>query len=203
VALDARIILHGAEVQGKDLPRPAIRPYPVEYISSWTLADGTAVTFRPIRPEDEPLMVEFHKTLSEQSVYFRFFFLDRLDSRVAHERLVRQCFIDYDSEVALVTESVDPQTGHREILGVGRLKRQRFPTDGELAVIVGDRYQGRGLGTEMVRRLIDVARHEGLRRIIALILSENAAMLAVARRLHFSIVRGEDPLALTATLDLI
>src|ERR1700674_2088447 len=203
VALDARIILHGAEVEGKDLPRPAIRPYPVEYISSWTLADGTAVTFRPIRPEDEPLMVEFHKTLSEQSVYLRFFFLDRLDSRVAHERLVRQCFIDYDSEVALVTESVDPQTGHREILGVGRLKRQQFPTDGELAVIVGDRYQGRGLGTEMVRRLIDVARHEGLRRVIALILSENAAMLALARRLHFAIVRGEDPLSLTATLDLI
>jgi acetyltransferase len=203
VALDARIILHGAEVEGKDLPRPAIRPYPVEYISSWTLADGTAVTFRPIRPEDEPLMVEFHKTLSEQSVYFRFFFLDRLDSRVAHERLVRQCFIDYDSEVALVTESVDPQTGHREILGVGRLKRQLFRTDGELAVIVGDRYQGRGLGTEMVRRLIDVARHEGFRRIIALILSENAAMLALAKRLHFAIVRGEDPLSLKATLDLI
>jgi acetyltransferase len=203
VALDARIILHGAEVQGKDLPRPAIRPYPVEYISSWTLADGTAVTFRPIRPEDEPLMVEFHKTLSEQSVYRRFFFLDRLDSRVAHERLVRQCFIDYDREVALVTESVDLQTGHREILGVGRLKRQPFPTEGELAVIVGDRYQGRGLGTEMVRRLIDVARHEGLRRIIALILSENTAMLALARRLHFAIVRGEDPLSLTATLDLI
>ena len=148
-------------------------------------------------------MVEFHKTLSEQSVYFRFFFLDRLDSRVAHERLVRQCFIDYDSEVALVTESVDPQTGHREILGVGRLKRQLFRTDGELAVIVGDRYQGRGLGTEMVRRLIDVARHEGFRRIIALILSENAAMLALAKRLHFAIVRGEDPLSLTATLDLI
>jgi acetyltransferase len=202
VALDARIILYGPEVQAKDLPRPAIRPYPVEYISSWTIEDGTTVTFRPIRPEDEPLMVDFHKALSEQSVYLRFFFLDRLDARVAHERLVRQCFIDYENEIALVAECVDPQTGHREILGVGRLKRQLAPTDGELAVIVSDKYQGRGMGTEIVRRLIDVARREGLRRIIAVILSQNAAMLALARRLQFAITRRADPLSFTATLDL-
>jgi acetyltransferase len=202
VALDARIILHDPEMGGKDLPRPAIRPYPVDYISSWVMADGTAVTFRPIRPEDEPSMVEFHKTLSERSVYLRFFFLDRLDARVAHERLVRQCFIDYDNEMALVAECVDPQTERREILGVGRFKRQLSPTDGELAVIVSDRFQGRGLGTEMVLRLIDVARREGLRRIIALILSENAAMLALARHLHFVIVPAEDPLSCTATLEL-
>jgi acetyltransferase len=202
VALDARIILHDAEMEAKGLPRPAIRPYPVNYISSWAMADGTAVTFRPIRPEDELSMVEFHKTLSEQSVYLRFFFLDRLDARVAHERLVRQCFIDYDNEIALVAECVDPQTERHQILGVGRLKRQISPTDGELAVIVSDRFQGRGLGTEMVRRLIDAARREGLRRIIALILSENAAMLALARHLHFVIAPGEDSLSCTATLEL-
>jgi acetyltransferase len=202
VALDARIILYGAEVQAKDFPRPAIRPYPAEYISSWTMKDGTAVTFRPIRPEDEPLMVEFHKTLSDQSVYRRFFFQDRLDARVAHERLLRQCFIDYDNEMALVAECIDPQTGRREILGVGRLKRQLSSADCELAVIMGNQYQGRGMGTEMVRRLIEVARREGLRRIVALILSENAAMLALARHFHFAIVRDEDPLSLTATLDL-
>ena len=202
VALDARIILYGAEVQAKDFPRPAIRPYPAEYISSWTMKDGTTITFRPIRPEDEPLVVEFHRSLSEQSVYLRFFFQDRLDARIAHERLLRQCFIDYDNEMALVAERIDPQTGHGEILGVGRLKRQLSSTDCELAVIVGDRYQGRGMGTEMVRRLIEVARREGLRRIVALILSENAAMLALARRFHFAIARGEDPLSLTATLEL-
>jgi acetyltransferase len=202
VALDARIILHGAEVAEKDFPRPAIRPYPAEYISSWALKDGTGVTLRPIRPEDEPLMVEFHKTLSEQSVYQRFFFMDSLDARVAHERLLRQCFIDYDKEMALVAEHIDPQTGRREILGVGRLKRQLTPTDAELAVVVGDGYQARGMGTEIVRQLIEVARHEGIRHIIAIILSENAAMLALAKRFHFAIARGEDPQSLTATLDL-
>jgi acetyltransferase len=202
VALDARIILHGAEVMAKDFPRPAIRPYPTEYISSWTMNDGIVNTCRPIRPEDEPLMAEFHKTLSQRSVYQRFFLMDSLDERVAHERLLRQCFIDYDKEVALVAERTDPQTGRREILGVGRLKRQLTPTDGELAVIVGDRYQARGIGTELVRRLVEVARREGIRRISALTLSENAAMLALARRLHFAIVRGKDSRTLTATLDL-
>jgi acetyltransferase len=202
VALDARIILHGLDVQAKDFPRPAIRPYPVEYISSWTMNDGAAVTFRPIRPEDEPLMVDFHKTLSDQSVYFRFFFPDRLDARVAHERLVRQCFIDYDREMALVAECVSQETGRREILGVGRLKRQLSPADSELALIMGDRYQGRGMGTEMVRRLIEVARREGLRRIVAFILHENAAMLALARRFHFAIAPGQDPLSYAATLEL-
>lgn len=202
LALDARLILYGAKVQVKDLPRPAIRPYPTEYISSWTMKDGTAVTFRPIRPEDELLMVGFHKTLSEQSVYLRFFFQDHLDARVAHERLVRQCFIDYDNEMALVAECIDPQTGRPEILGVGRLKRQLSPIDGELAVIVGDRYQGRGMGTEIVRRLIEVARHEGLQRIAAIILAENTAMVALARRFHFAIAQGEDPVSLTATFEL-
>ena len=202
VALDARIILHGAEVQDKDFPRPAIRPYPIEYISGWNMQDGAAVTFRPIRPEDEPLMASFHETLSDQSVYFRFFFQSRLDTRVAHERLVRQCFIDYDREMALVAESLDRQTGRREILGVGRLKRQLNPADSELAVIISDRYQGRGVGKEMLRQLIEVARREGLRRIVAFILSQNTAMLALVKCFHFAIMPGEDPMSYTATLDL-
>jgi acetyltransferase len=202
VALDARIILHGPEVVPKNFPRPAIRPYPAEYISFWTMNDGTAITLRPIRPEDEPMMVEFHKSLSKESVFQRFFFMDSMDARISHERLLRQCFIDYDKEMALVAEHLDPQTGRREILGVGRLKRQLSLTDGELAVIVIDKYQGRGMGTEIVRRLIDVARREGFQRIIAVILSQNAAMLALARGLQFAIARGQDPLSLTATLDL-
>ena len=201
VALDARIILHSAEVTAKDLPRPAIRPYPAEYISSWTMKDGTHITFRPIRPEDESSMVEFHKTLSEQSVYQRFFFMDSLDARVAHERLSRQCFIDYDKEMALVAERAD-QTGSREILGVGRSKTQLSPIDGELAVVVGDRYQGGGMGTEIMGRLIEIGRREGLKRIFAVILAENPAMLALAKHFHFAIGSGEERRSLTATLEL-
>jgi acetyltransferase len=92
VALDARVLVHDREISEDQLPRPAIRPYPSEQVASWALKDGTPVTIRPIRPEDEPLMVKFHRALSERSVYMRYFHLISLDYRVAHERLTRICF---------------------------------------------------------------------------------------------------------------
>jgi acetyltransferase len=106
VALDARIVLHGPAVTLEQLPKPAIRPYPLKYVSSWTMKDGSAVTIRPIRPEDEPLLVRFHETLSDRSVYLRYFCSLSLSRRVAHERLLRICFGDYDREIALVAESL-------------------------------------------------------------------------------------------------
>ena len=89
------------------LPTLAIRPYPVQYVGRWTLKNGTEVTIRPIRPEDEPMMARFHQTLSEQSVYFRYLHLIGLSQRIAHERLTRVCFIDYAREMALVAEQRD------------------------------------------------------------------------------------------------
>src|SRR5205814_4740376 len=94
LALDTRMVLHSSDVSEENLPKLAIRPYPAKYITRWKLKNGTSVTIRPIRPEDEPLMVKFHQTLSERSVYLRYFTPLRLDQRVAHERLSRICFID-------------------------------------------------------------------------------------------------------------
>ena len=87
------------------------------------MKDGGHVTIRPIRPEDEPLMVRFHETLSERSVYLRYFHLMNLEQRTTHERLTRICFIDYDREMALVAVRRNPETGESEILGVGRLMK--------------------------------------------------------------------------------
>lgn len=202
LALDARMVLFGGEVQDSELPKPAIRPYPVEYISASRLKDGSSVTIRPIRPEDEPLMVEFHGTLSDRSVVSRFFHMEKLESRVAHDRLVRKCFLDFDREIALVAERTDPQTEKHELLAVARLTRMGRPEDAELGVLVTDRWQGSGLGTELVQRLVDLAPREKLQRIIAHIFPENQAMLKLARRFHFAINRGEDPIYLTAILEL-
>jgi acetyltransferase len=110
LALDARIVLHGATVQEVALPRLAIRPYPQEYVSTWELKDGTPLTLRPIRPEDEPLMVKFHSTLSEETVLYRYFGFPKLEERVAHERLTRICFNDYDREIALVAVRQNPKS---------------------------------------------------------------------------------------------
>ena len=74
------MVLHGPKSREDQLPKTAIRPYPTQYVGAWTMKDGTAVTIRPIRPEDEPLMVQFHETLSERSVYLRYFHLLNLSS---------------------------------------------------------------------------------------------------------------------------
>ncbi|MBI1800644.1 MAG: bifunctional acetate--CoA ligase family protein/GNAT family N-acetyltransferase, partial [Chloroflexi bacterium] len=189
VALDARVVLHGAEMSEESLPRPSIRPYPIQYVTPWTTKNGLPVTIRPIRPEDEPLVVKFHETLSEQSVYMRYFHVMRLSQRIAHERLTRICFIDYDREMALVVEHADPQSGERRILAVGRLSKLHGRPEAEWAILVSDPYQGHGLGSELLKRLIQIGRDEKLRRLTADILSDNLAMQRVSRRLGFRLRR--------------
>lgn len=202
LALDARVILHPADLPASELPRPAIRPYPLQYRGFWNDRAGEVFCIRPIRPEDETLLIDFHHTLSEQSIYQRYFENLGLDRRIAHERLIRVCFTDYDRELALVAEHRDPETGAPSIAGVGRLSKLRDGTSAEFATLVSDRWQGRGIGTELLTRLIDVARSEGLERIVAEILDTNGAMIRLSRRLGFT-VKG-DPLegSLTMELDL-
>jgi acetyltransferase len=202
LALDARVIVHGAEVDIDKLPKPAIRPYPSQYVAQSKMKDGTEVQLRPIRPEDEPLMVNFHKTLSERTVYLRYFHMENLSARVAHERLLQKCFIDYDREMALVADLQNPQTGEHEILAVGRLTRTPNEPEGEVAVLVTDRRQNQGLGTELVRRLIDIGRDEKLARVVANIMPENQSMRSLAERFGFGIRATDDPNMLTAVLKL-
>ncbi|HXX44184.1 MAG TPA: bifunctional acetate--CoA ligase family protein/GNAT family N-acetyltransferase [Candidatus Acidoferrales bacterium] len=201
-ALDARIDLFDASVPDSALPRAAIRPYPAQYVSRGKMKDGRDVLIRPIRPEDEPLMRSFHESLSAQSVYLRYFHMEALSARVAHERLLRKCFIDYDREMALVAEAADPATHQRRILGVGRLARQRDPLEGEVAVLIADRCQNQGLGTELLRLLVEVARGEGYTRMVAHILPENANMRKLADRFGFTIEPQDDPSQVVAILNL-
>src|SRR6516162_4146151 len=79
IALDARIILHDQSLPNEDLPRLAMRPYPQQYSSPWKLRNGASIIIRPIRPEDEPLMVKFHGTLSKETVFFRYFGQPKLE----------------------------------------------------------------------------------------------------------------------------
>jgi acetyltransferase len=185
VALDARVVLHGPEATLESLPELAIRPYPTRYVAPWTMQDGTRVTIRPIRPEDEPLMVKFHETLSERSVYFRYFHAMQLTQRIAHDRLTRICFIDYEREMALVVLRNNGQTAESEILGVGRLTKIQGSGEGEFAILVSDNWHHRGLGVELLKRLVDIGRDEKLIRIFGDILPENRDMLRVCDKLGF------------------
>ena len=201
LALDARVILHPADMAPEALPRPAIRPYPLEYSGSWTARDGTTFAIRPIRPEDETLLVAFHRTLSEQSIYQRYFENLGLDQRIAHERLIRVCFSDYDRDLALVAEGVDDK-GAPVIAGVGRLSKLRDGLSAEFAVLVSDRFQGHGLGSELLARLVDVGRKEGQTRIVADILATNGPMIRLARGQGFAIEDDPQDGVVHARLDL-
>ena len=201
LALDARVVLHEPGTDPDHLPRPAVRPYPSEYVSSWPMKNGTEVTLRPIRPEDEPLMVKFHETLSDRSVFLRYFCSLSLSSRVAHDRLVRICFVDYDREMAIVADCRDAKGQHR-ILGVGRLVKSHAKNEGEVAVLVSDECQSQGLGMELFRCVIQIARDEKLSRVDAEILPDNFAMKKIARTLGFRSRTPSDPTSIRAVLDL-
>jgi acetyltransferase len=202
LALDARVIVHGLDVRVCDLPRPAIRPYPTQYITTWTDEDGTQVVIRPIRPEDEPLLVKFHGTLSERSVSLRYFHAMKLTARVAHERLTRICFIDYDREMALVADRKNPETGEHEIRGVGRLSKIRGTDEAEFALVVSDPYQGLGLGTELLSRLLQVARDENINQVFGDILPENIEMQRICEKHHFELTHNVKESLIRATTKL-
>jgi acetyltransferase len=187
VALDARVILHPPDIVEADLPRLPIQPYPLKYVKRWQLKDGSSVTIRPIRPEDENKMVAFHQTLSDQSVYMRYAGVLRLSQRIMHDRLSRICFIDYDREMALVAEKDGTGSMVPEILAVGRLTRLHGTRDGEYAMLVTDRYQHQGLGAEISRRLLEVAHDWKLEQIVADVLPQNGAMQRALKTLGFSL----------------
>ncbi len=185
IALDARIILHNPKLKEDQLPQPSIRPYPAQYIFDWKLKDGTPVTIRPIRPEDEPHLVRFHETLSDSTVYFRYMHQITLPQRIAHDRLARICFIDYDREMALVVERKKSKIGPPEIIAVGRLSKLHGTNEAEFAVIISDQYQRQGLGTVLLKKLIDIAKVEKIDRIVAELLPENAGMNRVMDKVGF------------------
>jgi acetyltransferase len=184
LALDARVLLYPPTTDASQIIKPAIRPYPSKYVNEVLLSDRATLRIRPIRPEDEPLIVKFHATLSERSVYRRYFVPLKLETRTRHERLTRICFIDYDREMALVAEQ-SRSARDREIVGVGRLIKLPGESEAELAVVVSDAFQRRGIGSSLTKRLIDFARDERLDSITASVLFENGPMRALLEKHGF------------------
>ncbi len=201
LALDARVVVHGPEMTEDKLPKAAIRPYPVHLVGPWKTKDGSDVTIRPIRPEDEPLIIRFHERLSERSVYLRYFQPLKLRQRTAHERLTRICFLDYDREMSLVVERKGA-SGEPEILAVGRMSKQHGRDEAELACVAIDEAQHKGLGTELYVRLIQLARDEKLKKVTSNMLPENREMRAICSKLGFKLFSNLEDNLIRAELEL-
>jgi acetyltransferase len=185
MALDGRVVLHPAGTTESELPKLAIRPYPNQYVTSWTTKKGQKVVIRPIRAEDEPLMQSFHATLSDRSVYLRYLSPMLLSERVTHERLSRVCHSDYSREIVLVVET--EKNGERAISAVGRLSKFRGEDqEARISLLVSDKLQGEGIGMELVKRLTEVAKQEKIKTIIAIMSPENETMKALCQKTGFS-----------------
>jgi acetyltransferase len=124
-----------------------------------------------------------------------------LQDRVLHDRLARICHSDYDRDIPLVAERTDAD-GTRSILGIGRLTKIRGTQDGSIAVMVGDPYQGMGIGGELVRRVIDLAKREHLKTLNAVMTVDNQAMQYIFKNLGFTFEPTNDEKLVTARLEL-
>src|SRR5208282_3141025 len=167
--LDARIIIDPTPVDQIKYPHLVIMPYPTKYVTPWRLKDGTEVTIRPIRPEDEAMELEFVRGLSPETSRFRFF---QIIKDLQHDALVRFCNIDYDREMALIAEIQE--------------------ADKKTEVVVADAHQGKGLGTKLVDMLIGFAKEKGVTSIYGVIMTDNLAMIRFCEKLGFTIRRIPD-----------
>ena len=159
-----------------------ISPYPNQY-EAYIINDEVGKLFiRPIRPEDAPLLTELFDSLSPRSIYFRFFTPLR---QLPHKMLARFTQIDYDREIALVAiqESEDAEI----MLGVARFIVERNLKNAEFSVVVCDRWQGKGIGAELLKRCLNIAKEYNIERVWGTVLAENTQMLALGRKLGFKI----------------
>jgi len=199
LALDARIVLHDFAIPDHALPKPAIRPYPIEYLAQTKLKNGTSITLRPILPEDEPLIIAFHKELSAETVRQRYFGFVSLEKRIAHDRLIKICHSDYDREILLIAETEKP----RQIIGASRFNKIYGTENGELKMVIIDRFQRQGLGKKLLEQTISIASKENVKKLYAHILQDNTGMLHLCKELGFKLDKSpKNKAVMTAVKDL-
>lgn len=184
IALDARVLLTENPEEEVKL---AIRPYPIEYVEHWQLKDQTKVVIRPIRPEDQPEVFNFHKELSEKTVLQRYLKIVHYDTRVASARLSRICFNDYDREIALVVQ--DPKS--QQILAISRLTKKSDQT-AVYSMTIRDVWQGKGIGTKLMEKMIFIAKNEHITLLTAEMLVENVEMQGLLKKFNFSLSPAEN-----------
>jgi acetyltransferase len=187
VALDARIRIAAPNAVAARL---AICPYPRELEQEFALDDGRAFVLRPIRPEDEPALLRSFERLSEDEIRARFFVPMKTLPHVTAARFTQ---IDYDREMAFVLLDRGAAPGAAEIHAVVRLVADPDNRAAEFAIVVEHELTGVGLGSRLLRRIIDYARSRGIGELYGDVLPDNGVMLSLCRSLGFHETRSADP----------
>jgi acetyltransferase len=156
--------------------------------SAAVLTNGSIVFIRPVQHEDIPLLAKFHETLSERSVYYRWFAYVPLSTRVSPEQLKSICYANERCETVLVAEYHDPETKTHEIVGLACLNKTEGSDEGEFALIISDQLQHHGLGTAMMKRLIEAGcNNYHLGQLTGYLLPENLPMRKLCQKLGFDL----------------
>ncbi|MDJ0741397.1 MAG: bifunctional acetate--CoA ligase family protein/GNAT family N-acetyltransferase [Gammaproteobacteria bacterium] len=188
IAVDARIMVAAPATSTAHYGHMAIHPYPPELETTWQLPDGTDVSVRPIRPEDAEIEQDFVQNLSPESKYFRF--MQSMD-KLTPMMLARFTQIDYDREMALVAV-INEHTPQARILGVARYVSNPDRQSCEFALTVADDWQKKGIGRQLMQRLMTVARDRGIEIMEGEVLSANSKMLRLCERLGFRAAHQPD-----------
>jgi len=191
-ALDARIVIDPKDVRKITLPGShlMISMYPSKYQWEYAL-DGQKVLIRPIKPEDEPVWTEMIGSLSPATIEFRFFGPVK---EITKSMLVRYCHIDYDREIALVALEPAKAKKPARMLGVARLTIETANAEeGEFAIVIRDATQRKGLGHELMTKMISAARDMGVREIYGHVLAANTPMIRFSESLGFDVRPGDEP----------
>lgn len=176
------VTLHLTPFSGDPQSRLAIRPYPHELEETVILKNGEHCLFRPILPEDEPLLSSFIARVTKEDLYYRYF---SEINEFTHEDLANMTQIDYDREMAFV--AVRQLGEETEIIGVTRAISDPDNTDAEFAVLVRSDLKGLGLGRRLLEKLIDYARAHGLSRLTGITMPHNKGMIQLSKKLGFHI----------------
>jgi acetyltransferase len=193
VAVDARISVDFVQPAQDRYGHMAIHPYPSDLVSSYQLGDGTNVTMRPMRPEDAAIEADFVHNLSDESKYFRFM---QAMHELTPEMLVRFTQIDYIREMAFIAVT---EVGGRETqIGVARYTVNPDGETCEFAIVVADDWHKRGIGSQLMHRLLDTAKSRGLKIMEGEVLANNRNMLQLIENLGFATHPDpEDPTVVT------
>lgn len=169
--------------QTADAPsRLAIRPYPRELEERVVLKDGSQALFRPILPEDEPLLKAFILKVTKEDLYYRYF---NEINEFTHEDLANMTQIDYDREMAFV--AIHTVNDKNEIIGVTRAVSDPDNIDAEFSVLVRSDLKGLGLGRRLLDKMINYAAEHGLQRLTGITMPNNQGMIMLARKLGFDV----------------
>ena len=185
IALDARMAIDRSLIGKPFEPYShlVLKPYPEEYVRSVEMRDGTKLTLRPIKPEDELMWFDLLSNCSSESRYARFRYFFKWHT---HEVASRFCFIDYDREIAIVAEL--NEGSKRKLLGVGRLVADPNHETVEYAVLVCDEWQNKGLGSILTDYCLEISKKWNLKRIVAQTTSDNPRMISVFEKRGFKII---------------